>query len=114
MSTITTHVLDLAKGTPASGITVVIEIGQGPDRWLELARGVTDGDGRIAHFTPPLELLKRGPYRLRFVTALYFATSGVHGFYPEIDVIVQIDDPAQHYHIPVLLSPFGYSTYRGS
>ena len=58
--------------------------------------------------------LKPGVYRLRFFTAAYFTAMGVHGFYPEVDVIVQIDDPAQHYHIPLLLSPFGYTTYRGS
>ncbi len=85
-----------------------------PDRWAELARGVTDANGRIAQFTPPLAALKPGPHRLRFVTAAYFTAAGVHGFYPEVCVIVQIDDPAQHYHIPLLLSPFGYTTYRGS
>jgi 5-hydroxyisourate hydrolase len=114
MSPITTHVLDIAKGKPAGGVTIVIEIGLGPERWVELARGVTDGDGRIAQFIPPLAPLKPGPYRLRFATAAYFTAAGVHGFYPEVNVIVQIDDPAQHYHIPLLLSPFGYTTYRGS
>ena len=59
-------------------------------------------------------LSSRVVYRLRFFTAAYFTAMGVHGFYPEVDVIVQIDDPAQHYHIPLLLSPFGYTTYRGS
>jgi len=58
--------------------------------------------------------LKPGLYRLRFSTAAYFAAIGLHAFYPEVDVIVQIDDPAGHYHIPLLLSPFGYTTYRGS
>jgi 5-hydroxyisourate hydrolase len=114
MSPITTHVLDIAAGKPAKGIAVLIEIGQGPDRWAELARGVTDGDGRIGQFAPPLTTLKPGLYRLRFLTAAYFTAVGIHGFYPEVDVIVQIDDPAQHYHVPVLLSPFGYTTYRGS
>jgi len=114
MSPITSHVLDAAAGKPAQGIAVVIEIRQDPDRWTELARGVTDRDGRIAQFAPPLLSLNPGVYRLRFATAAYFTASGVHGFYPEVDVIVQIDDPAQHYHIPLLLSPFCYTTYRGS
>ena len=115
MSPITSHVLDTALGKPAGGITVVVEIGQGADRWAELARGVTDSDGRIAQFAPPLSPLKAGsstgsgfsprPISRRWAT---------HGFYPEVDVTVQIDDPAQHYHIPLLLSPFGYTTYRGS
>jgi 5-hydroxyisourate hydrolase len=114
MSPITSHVLDTARGKPAPGIAVVIEIGQGVDRWKELARGVTDGDGRIAQFTPAFGPLEQGVYRLRFFTAAYFTGIGVHGFFPHVDVMVQIDEPAQHYHIPLLLSPFGYTTYRGS
>jgi 5-hydroxyisourate hydrolase len=114
MSPITTHVLDTMIGKPGRGITVVIEFGQGADRWPELARAVTDGDGRIAQFNPPLMPLKPGVYRIRFLTAAYFTATGIHGFYPEVCVIVQIDEPAQHYHIPLLLSPYGYTTYRGS
>jgi 5-hydroxyisourate hydrolase len=114
VSPITSHVLDTAAGKPARGITVSIEFGQGPDCWTELARGVTDGDGRIGKFNPELKPLEPGVYRLRFLTAAYFTASGIHGFYPEVAVIVQIDDPGQHYHIPLLLSPFGYTTYRGS
>jgi 5-hydroxyisourate hydrolase len=114
MSPITSHVLDTALGKPASGIVVVVEISRGADRWAEVARGVTDRDGRIGEFAPALEPLAPGLYRLRFLTAAYFTALAVHGFYPEIDVIVQIDDPAQHYHIPLLLSPFGFTTYRGS
>jgi 5-hydroxyisourate hydrolase len=108
MNSITTH------GKPGQGITVVVELGQGPDRWTELARGVTDANGRIADFRPPLSRLRAGPYRLRFATGPYFAAMRVRAFYPEVHVIVQIDDPSQAYHIPLLLSPFGYSTYRGS
>jgi 5-hydroxyisourate hydrolase len=114
MSPITTHVLDTALGEPGRGVAVVIEIAQGTDRWAELARGVTDDDGRIAQFNPPLSPLNPGVYRVRFFTALYFTAMGIHGFYPEVSVIVQIDDSAEHYHIPLLLSPFGYTTYRGS
>jgi 5-hydroxyisourate hydrolase len=114
MSPITIHVLDTTIGKPGRGITVAIEAGKGVDTWVELARGVTDGDGRIRQFTPELRSLKPGVYRVRFLTAAYFKALGVDGFYPEINVIVQIDDPEQHYHIPLLLSPFGYTTYRGS
>ena len=114
MSPITTHVLDTTLGKPGRGIAVVIEISQAADGWTELAHGVTDGDGRITQFTPPLTALTPGVYRVRFFTAAYFTAMEVKGLYPEVDVIVQIDDRDLHYHIPLLLSPFGYSTYRGS
>ena len=114
MSPLTTHVLDTTSGKPAQGLAVVVEIAAGPDRWTELARGVTDLTGRIAAFDPPLPALERRVYRLRFATGGYFAASHVRTFYPEVPVVVEIEDPAQHYHIPLLLSPFGYSTYRGS
>jgi 5-hydroxyisourate hydrolase len=114
MSPITTHVLDTALGKPAAGIAVIIERGQPADRWGELARGVTDANGRITEFKPSLARLTPGPYRLRFATGQYFSASRVRAFYPEVQVIVHIDDPSQAYHIPLLLSPFGYTTYRGS
>jgi len=114
MSPITTHVLDLTSGKPASGLAVVLEIGAGPERWSEIGRGVTDVNGRITAFTPPLLALARQLYRIRFSTGAYFAARHVGTFYPEVPVVVEIDDPSQHYHIPLLLSPFGYSTYRGS
>ena len=114
MSPITTHVLDTSIGKPASGVAVILEIHAGPDRWKELGRGVTDVNGRITAFNPPLAALERQVYRLRFSTGAYFAASHVRTFYPEVPVVVEIEDPAQHYHIPLLLSPFGYSTYRGS
>jgi 5-hydroxyisourate hydrolase len=114
MSPITTHVLDIARGRPAQGIAVTLEIARDPGQWAELARGVTDGDGRIGQFDPPGFPMKPAVYRLRFATGAYFAASSVHCFFPEVHVIVQVDDPAQHYHVPLLLSPYGYSTYRGS
>jgi 5-hydroxyisourate hydrolase len=114
MSPITTHVLNTALGKPAQGITVILERGQAADRWGEMARGVTDANGRIAAFKPSLTRLNPGPYRLRFATGQYFATMRVQTIYPEVQVIVQVDDPSQAYHIPVLLAPFGYTTYRGS
>ncbi len=114
MSPITTHVLDIARGRPAQGIAVRLEIARGPELWTELARGVTDADGRIGEFNPPLAALEIGVYRLRFETGAYFNATGTIAFYPEVHVVVRIDQPARHHHIPLLLSPFGYSTYRGS
>jgi 5-hydroxyisourate hydrolase len=113
MSPLTTHVLDTARGRPAAGVLVVLEQHAGGG-WAERARGRTDADGRITDLLPAAPPLTPGTYRLRFATADYFAASGTRGFYPEVHVVVQIDDPAAHYHIPLLLSPHGYTTYRGS
>jgi 5-hydroxyisourate hydrolase len=112
-SPITTHVLDTARGKPAVGVAVILEIG-GLNDWTELARGVTDADGRIGDLLPGNTTLPAGIYRLSFATGAYFRGLGVRGFYPEVRIVVQIDEPAQHYHIPLLISPYGYSTYRGS
>jgi 5-hydroxyisourate hydrolase len=114
MSPITTHVLDITRGRPAQGIAVRLEIARGAGLWAELARGVTDADGRIGEFNPPLTALEPEVYRLRFDTGAYFKAMGTRAFYPEVHVVVQIDEPARRYHVPLLLSPFGYSTYRGS
>jgi 5-hydroxyisourate hydrolase len=113
-SPVTTHVLDTAKGKPVKGIAVTLEIARGENQWSELAKGVTDADGRIAGFVPALAGLELNVYRLRFATGAYFNELGVPTFYPEITVVFQVHDSREHYHIPVLLSPFGYSTYRGS
>ena len=91
MSPITTHVLDTTLGKPARGIAVIVEIGQTADQWTEVASAVTDADGRIARFNPPLTALNAGLYRLRFFTAAYFRAMEVPAFYPEVDVIVQVD-----------------------
>ena len=80
----------------------------------ELARGVTNTDGRLANLLPDGVPLEAGVYRLSFATGAYFLALGMRGFYPEVQVMVRIDDPAGHYHVPLLLSPYGYSTYRGS
>ncbi len=114
MSPLTTHVLDTALGRPAKGVAVILEVARGADLWVELARGVTDSDGRIARFEPPLATLAAAVYRLRFDTGSYFQASGTRAFYPEVVVVARLDEPSGRYHIPLLLSPFGYSTYRGS
>ncbi len=102
MSTLSTHVLDTAQGHPAEGVKVRLETRQGE----LLAEGETDADGRIGSLFDGLE---RGAYVLRFDTGLY-----VDGFYPEVVVVFTVADPDQHHHVPLLLSPYGYSTYRGS
>ncbi len=103
MSTLSTHVLDTAAGRPAAGIAVRLETRDGG----ALGSGVTDDDGRVGAIGP--ERLEAGDYVLRFATAGY-----VEGFYPEVVVVFTVADPDQHYHVPLLLSPYGYSTYRGS
>jgi len=114
MSPITTHILDTSRGRPAAGVAVVLERQAGPESWSELAHGTTNEDGRIADLLPKSTLLTSGIYRMRFATAAYFEALGVRGFYPEVQVVFQIDDAKAHYHVPLLLSPYGYSTYRGS
>lgn len=101
MSTLSTHVLDLAAGRPAPGIAVRLETREGD----LLGEGVTDADGRVGSIGPHLE---PGSYVLRF------DTSDRGGFYPEVVVVFTVAEAEQHYHVPVLLSPYGYSTYRGS
>jgi len=102
MAGITTHVLDTAKGRPAQGIAISLEILRRD--WEIVGRGITDADGRLRTLTEGVPL-ERASYRLTFKT---------EGFFPEVVITFRVDDPAQHYHVPLLLSPFGYSTYRGS
>jgi 5-hydroxyisourate hydrolase len=109
MGTLSTHVLDTARGLPAAGLRVVLE---SIDSNRPLADGVTDADGRIAAVGP--DRLSAGGYRLRFDTGGYYGGAGVTAFYPEVVVTFTVSDDDQHYHVPLLLSPFGYSTYRGS
>jgi len=113
MGTLSTHVLDTSLGKPAPGITVVLETVDGAGGSTEvIGDGITDGDGRVGSIGP--ERLEAGDYRLRFASGGYFAAKGVEAFYPEVVVVFTIADADQHYHVPVLLNPFGYSTYRGS
>jgi 5-hydroxyisourate hydrolase len=113
MSQITTHVLDTAAGTPAAGIPVMLEERTGPDRWERVAQGETNHDGRIPGFVLPDRILQPGTYRIRFETSAYFQRTGRQGFYPWVEVVFELRDTG-HHHVPLLLSPFGYSTYRGS
>jgi 5-hydroxyisourate hydrolase len=113
MSAITTHVLDTARGRPAAGLRVSLEQTDAPGRWKEIAHGATDADGRLRTLMPEGTSPVPGTYRLVFDTGAYFASQGVTAFYPHVIVTFAVGDEP-HYHVPLLLSPFGYSTYRGT
>jgi 5-hydroxyisourate hydrolase len=114
MSTISTHVLDTARGRPAEGLPIRLSIREGDDSWRELASGTTNDDGRVRDFLPEGTSLAPAVYRMHFDTGAYFGAQGTRGFYPYADIVFEIHAPDEHYHVPLLLSPFGYSTYRGS
>ncbi|MBD0369610.1 MAG: hydroxyisourate hydrolase [Pyrinomonadaceae bacterium] len=114
MSAITTHVLDISKGAPASGVPIALEIETDDGGWQLLGKGTTDGDGRLRDLLPVDKPLAIGTYRLIFDTETYFRAHNVEGFYPFVLVVFSILDTDEHYHVPLLLSPYGYSTYRGS
>ncbi|HET7499386.1 MAG TPA: hydroxyisourate hydrolase [Kofleriaceae bacterium] len=109
---ITTHVLDTSAGCPGRGIAVELEhLDRGA--WQRVGAGTTDGDGRLRTLTPAGPVAP-GTYRLRFHTGAYLAASHQAGFFPVVEIQFEVSDGAQHYHVPLLLSPYGYSTYRGS
>jgi len=114
MSGITTHVLDTARGRPASGVPVVLYIRTGERGWETIGQGETDEDGRLKNLVQPDAALAEGVYRLTFDVAAYFAAQHVESFYEEVTIVFKVIDATQHYHVPLLLSPYGYSTYRGS
>ena len=114
MSAITTHVLDTSRGRPAVGVAVTLELESADRSWKELGKGVTDADGRARDLLPEGFTLHGGVYRLTFETGAYFAAQKTEAFYREVTIVFTVSDPAQHYHVPLLLNPFGYSTYRGS
>jgi 5-hydroxyisourate hydrolase len=114
MSRISTHVLDTVKGKPAAGIPVRLERHDSSGKWFALGSGQTDRDGRCAQLLPDGATLTEGLYRLSFDTASYFAKSNVDGLYPSVEILIRIKSGESHFHIPLLLSPNGYTTYRGS
>jgi 5-hydroxyisourate hydrolase len=113
VSAITTHVLDTSQGRPAAGVPVSLEV-EVAGGWELVGKGTTNKDGRIPDLVPEEVMLDAGVYRLIFDTARYFSAHKIEGFYPQVTIVFKLSDPAQHYHVPLLLSPFGYSTYRGS
>jgi 5-hydroxyisourate hydrolase len=114
MSAITTHVLDTSLGTPAAGVAVFLEHrSRASDDPRQIGRGATDADGRLKTLAPEGPL-SPGIYQLRFETGAYFKDRGIEPFYPNVVIAWNVRSGGEHYHIPLLLSPFGYSTYRGS
>jgi 5-hydroxyisourate hydrolase len=112
MSAITTHVLDTSTGRPAAGVPVTLER-QAGGGWQSAGHGVTNQDGRVTGLLAG-STLAPGTYRITFDTAAYFSARNQPAFYPQVQVMFTVADAGQHYHLPLLLSPYGYSTYRGS
>ena len=113
MSAITTHVLDTSMGRPAAGIAVHLERATGTG-WETLGRAQTDQDGRVGAIVPSDTPVTAGLYRLTFDVGAYFERSQTRTFYPAVTITFRVDEAGSHYHVPLLISPFGYSTYRGS
>lgn len=114
MSTISTHILDTSRGTPADGVNVILELQNADESWTTLAEAWTDEDGRVKPFFLVETHLDAGVYRLVFDVESYFSRIDVESFYPQVTVVFRVGDTPEHYHIPLLISAFGFSTYRGS
>ena len=112
MSQITTHILDTTMGKPAQGVAVILFKQEG-ENWTRIADGITNQDGRIADLLGKEVLLPKGFYKIRFELEAYFERFGRTAFYPFVEIVFNVDSK-DHYHIPLLLNPFGYTTYRGS
>jgi len=113
-SPITTHILDIAAGKPAQGVTATLERESSPDQWEHLGTSQTNADGRIEDFLAATAKIESGVYRIKFVTQEYLNEKHGRGFYPLVSITFNVENPAEHYHVPLLLSPHGFSTYRGS
>jgi 5-hydroxyisourate hydrolase len=112
MNGISTHVLDTAKGRPAQGVRVIAERMSADGTFIAVGGGVTDSNGRIPQLLGSGAALQAGAYRLTFSAGEYFGDNAA--FYSEITVQFMVRDPSTHYHVPLLLSPYGYTTYRGT
>ena len=110
---ISTHVLNTGSGKPAAGVAVVLQYQAGKN-WEELGRSLTDLQGRAADLYQAKKPLQAGTYRLVYETGVYFKGQGTKTFFPQVEIIFEVEKTDEHYHVPLLLSPFGYSTYRGS
>lgn len=113
MSAITTHILDTSKGKPAANVPVFLDF-QDHGEWQRVGSGATDADGRVKTLVSPEHELVTGIYRLEFRVSDYFDAEGIKSFYPYVKIVFCLDSLESHYHVPLLLNPFGYSTYRGS
>lgn len=114
MAGISTHILDTSLGRPAKGVTVSLEYKNLEGNWAKIAEENTNDDGRVAKFGVPPEAFVAGIYRLTFQLQGYFNTQGRKTFYPEAQICFCVDVASEHYHVPLLLNGFGYTTYRGS
>lgn len=114
MTTISTHVLDTSLGLPGRGIRVSLERVDAHGDGEVIGAGVTDDEGRARNLVGAGKTLGEGIYRLRFDTAAYFTRDGRESFFPYVSVSFRVGPVTQHYHVPLLLSPYGYTTYRGS
>lgn len=110
---ISTHILDTTRGRPAAGVTVLLERA-GAAGFVQVGGGTTDGDGRVKPLLPAETPLEPGIYRITFAVGAWFAGLGVDAFYPEVQIQFRVGSGSEHYHVPLLLNPFGYATYRGS
>jgi len=114
MSAITTHVLDVTLGKPGAGIPVVLERKTHTAGWQALGNAITDIDGRASELLDTGEVFLPGHYRLIFETGPYFSVNNTDGFFPQVTIAFVVKDTTQHYHVPLLLGTYGYTTYRGS
>ncbi len=114
MNRITTHVLDTSRGRPAADLAVTLERIEHDGGFAEVGKGRTDPDGRARALVPEGAVVVPGRYRLRFDTGAWFSTEGIETFFPEVMVEFEVTETGGHYHVPLLLSPYGYSTYRGT
>ena len=114
MSAITTHVLDTMTGLPGTGISVVLERKTHSSGWQVIAEGMTNDDGRANDLMAATDEFETGHYRLTFETGVYFASKNIECFFPQVIVSFVVRDVLKHHHVPLLLSPYSYSTYRGS
>ena len=112
MSQITTHILDTTKGKPATGVRISL-YQQHNEQWQEIGIGTTDHDGRVMDMLKKDAWLDNGIYKMKFETGEYFNKQGIQSFYPYVDIVFKVN-AKEHYHIPLLISPHGYNTYRGS
>lgn len=113
-SPITTHVLDAARGIPAEGISIALEELLADGSWLTIGSGPSSSDGRQKDLCPEGFNLRSGTYRITFDAGAYFAKFKQDSFYGLVPIVFKVSETTRHYHVPLLLSPFGYSTYRGS
>ena len=113
MTQITSHILDTSRGLPAQGVLITLMQEQG-DTWKTLGSASTNDDGRVSDFIGNSEVLAAGTYKLTFHLGDYYDRLNIDSFYPYAQIVFNIAGDGQHYHVPLLLNPFGYSTYRGS